>query len=200
MSLTPRIENKDNSSLEKIEVPEINNLFNILKNIESKPNIFTLAEFKEFEPIFRKYDEISDEDLKELTKKFKRAVDFYKEIVIVKSKSDRTIVVTLPPIFVPVRSLSSTETNRILVDINSKLGMSGIPKYSSEAFGRMATSLLIEQNFNKNVVMEYREKYKEIMNNFLTIYNKTPQTEQHEQEVISDESSVLKQTSWGFED
>lgn len=171
MSLMPQPQRDPPTKETKVEnVKAFTDLYHELQKIESQPNTFTLAQFREFEPLFRKEHKLDGSQIDELMKKYRRIVDFYKSTVIIKSASDPTVVVTLPPLLTPFRSLAPTKENDVLVVANTKMSGHQIPLYSSTAFGRMITALFAEQSNNKDVVEAQRKVYVEAMRGFAKAY------------------------------
>jgi len=180
-----------------IEQPDTTALFNALEKLHNQPTIVTLQQFKQFEPLFRKEHKLSPDDLKELTKLYLQTFDFYKSTVIIESADNPKPVLTLPPVFTPVRSLEINDQNALLVDINSKLS-GGMPLYSSTAFGHMADALIREQLKNKEVIENYREVYQKTVDTFLSIYGDKI-SEGSVAEVAPDAPSSINTAEWDFE-
>jgi len=180
-----------------IEQPDTTALFNALEKLHNQPTTVTLQQFKQFEPLFRKEHKLSPDDLKELTKLYLQTFDFYKSTVIIESADNPKPVLTLPPVFTPVRSLEINDQNALLVDINSKLS-GGMPLYSSTAFGHMADALIREQLKNKEVIENYREVYQKTVDTFLSIYGDKI-SEGSVAEVAPDAPSSINTAEWDFE-
>jgi hypothetical protein len=153
-----------------IEEPDTTKLFNALQKIHSRPNTVTRQQFHQFEPLFKKEHNLDPTQLENLTKLYCKTFDFYKQTVIIESADNPKVVITLPAVFAPVRTLSPTERNATLVDINNKLAGS-LPKHSTNAFGQMADALITEQVHNKSVITEYRKDYVATIQEFLNAYS-----------------------------
>lgn len=179
-----------------LEDPVMKKLYMTLTDMESRPNVMTLALFRKFEPLFKKNSNISDEKIKELTKEFQSYVDFYKETQIVKSAADQTVIITLPSIFTPVRALSATERNASLVSANRAASSTNIPRYQAEAFANMFNALLSEQNNNTDTVNEYKERFVTVVNELLSKYSTgtTEPLKEKEEDIPVDTS-----TAWNLE-
>jgi len=182
----------------KTEQPETTALFTALQNIYSQPTTITRQQFRQFEPLFRKNHNLTNEQIEDLSKLYRKTFDFYKSIVIIESADNPKIVVTLPPVFTPVRTMATTEANATLVDVNAKLS-GAMPLYSTTAFGRMADALIMEQANNKQVITEYRHEYITTVQKFLDVYSgKTPEVAS---EIIKDDSTAaFDDATWEFEE
>ena len=200
MSLTPLQPPRKLSQIpvKKEVVPAVTALHDSLKQIEDRPNVLTLSQFRQFEPLFRKEHGLNERQIDALTEMYRKLVDFYKPTVIIRSATDRAIILTLPPLFTPVRSLSPTEKNITLVAINRNLSGNSIPLYSSTAFGRMARALIEEQAGNKEVVDAYRGMYADSMKAFSEVYNITD-PQKTDTPVTTPESKVFEETTWELE-
>lgn len=181
------------------EIPAISALYEYFKKEEARPNTFTLLQFRTFEPLFRTEPGISPERIEQLTKLYKRNVDPYKKTVIIKSSTDKTVILELPPLFTPIKSLSPTLENEILVSINSKFAATGggAPVHSSNAFGRMIKALENEQKNNKAVQDAYRDTFESTMKIFNDAYHPQPKQSASIQEKPT--TSILNDTAWEFE-
>jgi hypothetical protein len=117
--------------------------------------------------------------------------------VIIESADNPKPVLTLPPVFTPVRSLEINDKNAMLVATNSKLA-GAMPLYSSTAFGQMADALIKEQGKNTAVIETYKEVYHKAVEEFLVAYgDKKPDTVVAES--IPETPSSLDTTEWDFE-
>lgn len=195
-------QNVSKNPIEKLpEDPELKMLYEELIKIEEKPSIVTLEVFKEFEPLFRKNSKLTNDEVSDLTKRYVKLVDFYKETKIIISKANPTVVLTLPSIFTPIRSLEPTDKNAALVAANQKLSHSNVPKYSLDAFKNMFDAIRDEQLNNVPVIKEYRQKYISTIRDFFEKYSKN-----NYKNLISDvkiqenNSSILNtETTWDIE-
>ena len=161
-----------------IKDPNMALLHTALQKTEAQPNIITLDVFREFEPLFRRNNQLSKAQVKDLTQKYTKLVDFYKETQIIVSSTNPKVVLTLPSIFTPVRSLEPNERNGSLVATNSKLSHSNVPKYSSDAFANMFTALRNEQSKNVTVIAEYKERFVTLVQDFFEKYSKNAATKE----------------------
>ena len=149
-------------------------LFDALNKIENTPVRLTLAEFKQFEPLFRSdsVDKYTDEQLSELGNLYMRTIDLYRPVNIIKSKIDPTVVLVLPPIFTSAKSMDNTPENDKLVDININMSKSDIPKYSETATKGMSEAFIKAQVGVAPLVVRTRAIYKQTMDVFNTLYHK----------------------------
>lgn len=173
-------------------------LFAELKRIEDRPNVFTMSQFERLAPLFRTNSNLTSSHIEDLTVLYQRYVDFYKPTEIIRSAADHTVILTLPPVFTPVKSLSSDDHNDKIIDINSNMSGSDIPKYRSVAFNQVANALLSEQRSNINVIQEYRRKYADIMQKFNALYGNTAKTAVSESET-SQPVPFQDTTTWEYE-
>jgi hypothetical protein len=181
------------------ETPDVSRLYRALKQIESTPNIITRAGFRRFEPLFRREPGLSDAQLAELGKEFRGSFDFYKATNIVVSETDPTVVLTLPAIFTPMRSLSGTPEHDMLVAANSKR-THGAPVHAATAFGRMADALFAEQVNNRTTVEEYKAAYVAAMKQIVAAYHNQPNIPLAQQEAESDHAGdMINSAEWAFE-
>lgn len=201
MSLTPLRPPTNTLPVQKKreEISTVTALYKSLKQIEASPTVLTLSQFKQFEPLFRKGSDLSELQIDALTELYRKLIDLYKPTVIVRSAADHTIVLTLPPLFTPVRSLSPTERNEQLVSINRNLSGNSVPLYSSSAFGRMARALIEEQSANKDVVENYRDMYNEAITAFTNAYTTPSPQVKTEDRPIAVTSKVFNDTTWDME-
>ena len=152
-----------------VEQPEVTALHDALKKIDDTPNTITRHEFRQFEPLFRKDHGLTQSQIEELSIAYRQRFDFYKPTNIVSSTAGATMVLTLPPVFVPVRALAATAQNALLVDANTKLSGT-MPKHAATAFGQMADALIVEQKDNLDTVLAYRADYIRLVQAFTETY------------------------------
>lgn len=153
------------------EIREITKLFHALQEIDNRPNILTLQEFSKFEPLFKKNQGLSSLKILELSKQFTSVLDLYKPTVIIQDNVNRVVLFELPPVFIPLRSLPLTKETEEIVAANQALFHSNVPKYSNDAFGRMVSAIMNEQDNNKDIVTEYKQQFVESVKQF---YEKFP--------------------------
>jgi hypothetical protein len=143
--------------------PDMEALHTALKAKEAQPNVMTLEVFRSFEQLFKrrtKEEAKRDEELiKRLTEQFVKIVDFYKETHVIASATDLRVLLVMPAIFTPVRSLAITERNASLVATNQAMFHNNVPKYSGDAFKQMVDALCDEQRNNAPVLREYRTQF-----------------------------------------
>ena len=165
--------------LGKQEIPDATTkaLYDALVLKDSKPNVLTLDQFRQFEPLFRKNSELSEKTPENentvmlLTEKFKDLVDFYKETQIVVSTLNPTVVLTLPAIFTPVKSFDHNDRNSSLVATNQAMSHNSVPRYQADAFNAMFTAFRNEQLKNKNTVVQYTQNYAKRVDEFFEKYS-----------------------------
>ncbi len=135
------------------EEKDLTELASILSARAEGPNILTKAEFKPFEFLYQNHSEPKNEEeaasrdrkIGILTKEFMRAVDIYRPIHIVVSKTDQTVILRLPQLFVPIKSIEPTEQNVQLVIANHQAQKSEFPKIKSKAQNRMTAAFRKQQ-------------------------------------------------------
>lgn len=147
-------------------------LFNVLKAKEATPNIIPLDQFRQFEVLFRQKSltSLNENQVKTLTERYLKLVDVYKSTHIIKSLQDPIILLTLPAIFVPVRSFDHTPQNSALVATNQAMAHNTVPKYQADAFGAMFVQFQHEQLKNKKVIQEYSADYAKLAREFFDKY------------------------------
>lgn len=198
MSLLPKPSEppKPSTSKKKENNPIITKLHKYLCN--NNPNVLTAAQFKKFEPLFRKNNGLTEAQINDLSFQYQRTIDFYKPTVICKSRTDPTIIVTLPPIFTPIRHLSPTKQNEVIVSTNITMSGHNVPLYSSTAFRNLVNAIIAEQRNNRDVIMKYQTNYVEIMNAFSKLYGLDKSDV--EEKDPKNETTVFDTTTWGFEE
>ena len=152
-------------------------LSNVLHKIESTPNRITLADFREYEVLFRAPNADMDDDterkLEQLGDAYLKLVDPYKPVEIIKSAIDKTVILTLPPIFASVRTLAATKENAELVATNYRMAGHDVPRYQAEAFGGVAKAILQEQTNNVAAIAQAKAVYDTCMVDFRAKYQHT---------------------------
>jgi hypothetical protein len=184
-------------STQIVEDQNITKLFTALQAIDRRPNMITLAQFRQFEPLFRKNNTLTETEIHDLTKLYAKTIDFYKETQIIESSVKPTVVLTLPPLFTPVRTLSTTDTNEAIVAANQKMSGHHVPKYSSEAFNTMMNALKREQLANKSVIDAYHRNYVTIVDAFFAAYRGEVKSAAIVE--TSQPSAVPAGTEWDFD-
>lgn len=174
--LSPRPDRKPVAPTPVVESPEFTKLHLALFKIDNRPNILTLATFRRFEPLFRTTHGLTDNQINDLTVEYQAIIDLYKETQIIESPQHPVVVLTLPPLFIPVRTLSNTEHNETVVSVNQKMGTHSIPKYAAEALSAMVRALHSEQTANKPVVEAYQRMYATRVAEFFAKYSKPTPT------------------------
>jgi len=185
-----------------VEVLEVSKLHAALCGNEATPNVLTLDQFRHFAPLFRKDTRLTAQQLKSLGDQYCQTIDLYKKTVIVKNLSDKTPILTLPPILTPVRSLPPSPETGQLVDTNTKMAGHDVPRYSSMAFAALIKALLEEQTNNSPVIAEYRRAYIDIQKSFSQAYATAKTTVAATPSPVPETSApeILSQTTWSFED
>lgn len=182
-----------------VEVADTTALYKHLKEVESRPNIITLDVFREFEPLFQINNNLSGDDIAMLTSKFVRLIDFYKETHVIQSSVNPRVLVTLPSIFTPIRSLEINAQNASLVASNAANFHSSVPKYSHDAFANMFTAIRKEQYKNIPRIKEYEEQYVICVQEFFKKYNKKPVSKAPTTEDILGATVSSSETEWNDE-
>ncbi len=117
----------------------------------SKPNILTLDEFRKYAPLYTtkvnslKFDNI-DSNYAKLAMELQARLNLYKPLHIIKSHQDPEVVLRLPQLLTPLKSLSPTAENDKVVSLNYAHRQSDIPKVWSTAQNMMTSALLNEQS------------------------------------------------------
>ncbi len=135
------------------EQKDLTELADILNKMEEGPNILTRAEFKPFEFLYQNHPAPKNEEEKAardrkvdaLTKAFVRIIDMYRPIHIVVSKTDSTVVLRLPQLFVPIKSMAPTDHNAQLVLANHQAQKLMYPSIKSKAQNRMTAAFRKQQ-------------------------------------------------------
>lgn len=155
---------------------DMDRMFKSIESIDSRPTQLTAAQFKKFEPLFQASNvELAESDdryknrFKELTREFQDLVtDLYKPIEIVKSATDLTVVLRLPPIISQAASLDNNKENDILASSNTASIGNSVPKYRAEAFGKYLDAILKAQQDalksnkqNRNIVEAYKQEFED---------------------------------------
>ena len=156
---------------EPVVMEDMVKLHTFFKEKEVKPNILTRAEFSRFEPLFQKNNNLTRQEIFDLSETYRRTIDIYNETAIVVSATDTTVLFTLPALFTPVRTLSDTERNNAIATANARLFHNNVPRYGAEAFANMILAIRQEQVANKPVVDAYAENYVNCISQF---YEKFP--------------------------
>lgn len=159
------------SQMEMKEDRQIKELHRVLSEKDQRPNVITLEYFRQFEPLFRKNNTLSENEIGILTDRYTRVIDLYKSTQIIVSASDPRVILTLPPLFTPVRSLSMTKENQVLVARNAAMSTHNVPKYGSDAFNALMHAILAEQSNNAETVQSYRTEYRMLVQQFFSIYH-----------------------------
>jgi len=186
-------------STQMVEDPQITKLYQALQQIDNRPNIITLSHFRQFEPLFRKNHGLTDQQIVELSERYGKTIDFYKETQIIHSGQKPTVVLTLPPLFTPVRTLSSTNENEVIVAVNQKMFGHPVPKYSSDAFNNMMNALKREQIPNKPVIDAYHQRYITLVDEFFATYQAAGAIPAVTADDQPDTSAVPQGTEWDFD-
>ena len=189
--MLPPIDTQKKQTDKIVEMEDMTKLFEALQKNEAKPNIITLAEFAKFEPLFRRDNTLSGDQIVELSKAYFRTFDPYREIKIVTSHADQTVRVTLPALFTPYRAMDNTKQNSAIAAANQKLFHSNVPRYSAEAFGRMILALRESQLSNAPVIEESTLRYREVVDKFYQQFpNATPKDR------ITETDETTRTTEW----
>lgn len=151
---------------------EVKRLFEKYQEFSNSKVIIRKSEFKKYEVLFRKpgnTENINEDELMDLSKEFLLRINPYKPIHILDDNSDE-VLLTLPPIFIPVKEIKSEYDNAFKKE-QATLLKSNIPKYTTEAMKNMVT--LIASSQGKNI-SEYKDRvreYKKITNKLRDDFN-----------------------------
>jgi len=141
----------DNPSSKNEAIENIDKMYDILQKALAKSNQIPLSEFRKYESLFRHNDkkEFTQEEESNIhtlsTELFKR-IDPYSPIDIIYNNQ---VVLTLPPIFVPFKSIDPKYKEA--VDVNRNMLSQDIAKYKYEAYDRMITLLMKTQLDDENI-------------------------------------------------
>lgn len=183
------------------EIPEITKLHAALTERGARPNVLTVEQLRRFAPLFQKQSVVGDDRLAALSREYCQLIDFYKPTVVVRSPGDKDAIVTFPPLFTPLRSLPPTDKTRMLVERNTKMAGSDIPRYASAAFADLIQALVNEQVNNQPVIEEYRRAFRELQKQFDDGKALAPAAEASAAAPAADETSTVSaETAWEFEE
>ena len=191
---------KPNNSGPVAEIPEISKLHKALMEIDSKPNVLTVEQFRQFAPLFQKHTTLNEEQLEDLGKRYIRAIDFYKKTDIIKGFGDNTVVLSLPAIFTPIRSLPPTPQAGRLVDMNTKMAGHDVPRYATAALAGMVQALVDEQARNRAVVTDYRREYLALQQVFFEKHEGGAGVVKTSAEPQASAAYAAENTTWEFEE
>jgi hypothetical protein len=199
MSLAPPMRTQARTTpVVQTEQPEVTKLHDALQQLHARPNTITLAQFQRFAPLFRVDSKLTAVQIEDLTALYRRTFDFYKTTVIIESAANPKVIETLPPLFTPVKTLSPNQHNATLVDINAKLGTSGVPLHSVNAFGRMADAIIAEQAANRETVLAYQAVYVATVNKFLKAHGGDRAAASTT--AAAEVAPVVGNTTWSFDE
>jgi hypothetical protein len=164
-----------------IEQRGINDLLTLLKQADAAPNILTLAEFQRFAPLYTEPKTKQDlpannPALRALAEEFQGKINMYKPTHIVRSPYDPTVVLRLPQILIPLKTLSPTEANAAAVTTNYNYRNSDLPKVWSTAQNVMTSAVFREQNSPDQIarIAQVTTETREIGAEIDKAYGRTP--------------------------
>jgi hypothetical protein len=139
----------------------LSDLHNFLLNRSVESNRISLADFAKFMPLFS--EKKDSEDMNDLTVEFTQRFDIYENITIV--DNDDKEIITLPRIFVPVRSISE-KFDSVVGEFHSN-SKTEIPKYIADSTEKMLRALVASQASSKKdyakIIMAYNADFKRLM-------------------------------------
>lgn len=166
---------------------DVAKLASLLDEIHKSPNVMTLATFKRLSPLFRRNTTVDDATMERLGREYLSMVDLYKETVVVRSDTDRTVLLTLPPIFMEVKSIPNTPENDELVMVNTNMALNASAHHQNRAFASLTHAVVKTQLSNKEAILAARARYREIMEQFngkvkprAALGDQTPKPEERE--------------------
>lgn len=146
------------------------NIKNLMENLHfelqsrlQKQNTFTISEFNEYLPLFSSSSlkSYSIENLIELSSDFFSKIDPYSEIQVIDDITNE-IIITLPPIFLPVAKIATNQDNiNILESFKSSNNIVDIVQKNKSIYN-YATELVQQQlsEEHKSIIREYKQKTK----------------------------------------
>lgn len=185
------------SVLTPIEQKRIDELHELLTKMAGTPNILTLSEFMYFSPLYTP-DTVesrlpkNDKTLRDLSDELMARIDYYKPTHVIRSKEDPTVILRLPQLLTPFRTMSSTEKNTQAINRNYAHRGSGFPRIWSTAQNQMTAALFAEQNAPEQIAVIARttKETSEIMEEFGAVYGSTNKSPGEIKESAKDESPL----------
>ena len=176
----------------------LENLNTAFTKLYDGPNVYTLAEFQKYKPLFNTavVKTYSENYLFRLAKQFFTDINPYKEIQLFRTKNDAEPTTTLPPLFMQAVSMPSTEEADRVSDKYVKLGRHDVPRYAGQAMKPFVDMLMSAQNTDENFhsILNQRDTYKATMAAFYGVEETSTSTD-----VASSAPQVNDTDEWDFE-
>jgi len=151
---------------------EIKKLYEKYMEYNNTRSIIKKSEFKKYEILFKKHqnsENLDTDKLSALSKEFLLRINPYRPIHIVDDTSNN-VILTLPPIFIPVKEIKSSFDNAFKKE-QSILLNSNIPKHTTEAMKNIVTLIASSQGENIKEYEERIKEYRKITDNLINNFN-----------------------------
>ena len=151
---------------------EIKKLYEKYMEYNNTRSIIKKSEFKRYEILFKKHqnpENLDTDKLSALSKEFLLRINPYRPIHIVDDTSNN-VILTLPPIFIPVKEIKSSFDNAFKKE-QSILLNSNIPKHTTEAMKNIVTLIASSQGENIKEYEERIKEYRKITDNLINNFN-----------------------------
>ena len=145
---------------------DINQLADLLDVDNQKPNVMTSATFARFAPLFKTSASLESPDMENLGSEYLSLVDPYRETVVVDKADTGKVILTLPPIFMPVKPIPNTPEMDQLVMINTNMALTAPQHHADKAMNNMTHAVVKAQLSNTDAIAQARGRYKQIMDQF----------------------------------
>jgi hypothetical protein len=143
----------------------VSELYQYLQNQSIHGNIFTISEFRNYEPLFNRdlSKTLPKEDLIQLAKEYLDKIDPYAEIKVISDDDSNKILFTLPPLFLPVEKLSTNSNNLKTLESIKSIKSKSDPVLHNKTIYEYAVELLRNQmsDQHKSLIKEYKIKTQE---------------------------------------
>ena len=143
----------------------VSELYQHLQNQSIHGNIFTISEFRNYEPLFNRdlSKTLPKEDLIQLAKEYLDKIDPYAEIKVISDDDSNKILFTLPPLFLPVEKLSTNSNNLKTLESIKSIKSKSDPVLHNKTIYEYAVELLRNQmsDQHKSLIKEYKIKTQE---------------------------------------